>query len=148
MVPRPRTEGAAAIAAAYPSAVLGFVRNLYRVGGMYSVVVDDRGFAVVRLIARRWWTLYVRVYSNRYRERPSDVDRSSLFIRAERDFAALDLNATLPEERPDPGPWAIELVPVSSSSFAQWRPQLITVVKVDDEEIEARRRWRSSLGRP
>jgi hypothetical protein len=126
--------------------VLGFLRGPYRVGGIYSVVVDDRGIAIARVLATQWRVVHVRVYSNRYGERPREIDRATLFMTPLRGFAELDLNATRPEERPDPGPFAIGHVPLRVGSFAAWRPRLIAVARVEDEELEGYRTWKEEGG--
>jgi hypothetical protein len=147
MVPRTRAEGRRSCRRPpYAAWVLGFLRGPYRVGGIYSVVVDDRGFAIARVLATQWRVVHVRVYSNRYRDRPRQIDRGTLFSTPVRAFAQLELNATRPEERPDPGPFAIGHVPLRVASFAAWQPRLIAVAKIEDDELEGYRIWKEHGG--
>ena len=126
--------------------MLGFLRGplLTRTGGVYSVAVDARGYAIARVLATGRRTVHVRVYSNRYRDRPTAIERSQLFLAPAPDLTDAALNATHPENRPDPGAFAIDHLPLRRSSFAAWRPRLIRVEPLEPAELEAYRAWRSS----
>jgi hypothetical protein len=128
--------------------MLGFLRSvlLARTGGVYSVAVDDRGYAVARVLATGRQSVHVRVYSNRYRDRPTTIDRSQLFLAAIPDLSDAALNATRPESRPDPGAFAIGHVPLRRSSFAAWRPRLIRVEPLEPVDLEDYLAWRASNG--
>ena len=115
-----------------------------RAGGLYSVAVDDRGYAVARVLATGRGGIHVRVYSNRYRERPARIDRSQLFLATNPDLSQADLNATRPEERPDPGAFAIRHLPLRRASFAAWQPRLITVEPLEADDLVEVRSWRAA----
>jgi hypothetical protein len=120
---------------------------LTRTGGVYSVAVDDRGYAVARVLATGRRSVHVRVYSNRYRDRPTSIQRSQLFLVPTPDLQDLDLNATRPERRPDPGAFAIGHLPLRRSSFAAWRPRLIRVEALEPGDLDEYRAWRSTSKR-
>jgi hypothetical protein len=126
--------------------MLGFLRNvlLTRTGGVYSVAVDDRGYAVARVLATGRRSVHVRVYSNRYRDRPKTIERSQLFLAPTPDLSDAALNATRPENRPDPGAFAIGHLPLRRASFAAWRPRLIRVEPLQPGDLEDYRAWRAS----
>jgi len=126
--------------------MLGFLRSvlLTRTGGLYSVAVDDRGYAIARVLAAGRRNVHVRVYSNRYRDRPKAMDRSQLFLAPTPDLSDAALNATQPENRPDPGAFAIGHLPLRRSSFAAWRPRLISVEPLEPGDLEDFRTWRNS----
>jgi antitoxin (DNA-binding transcriptional repressor) of toxin-antitoxin stability system len=128
--------------------MLGFLRSvlLTRTGGVYSVAVDDRGYAVARVVATGRRSVHVRVYSNRYRDRPKSIERSQLFLAATPDLSDAALNATYPDNRPDPGAFAIGHVPLRRASFAAWRPQLIRVEPLEPADLVDYRAWRTSHG--
>jgi hypothetical protein len=126
--------------------MLGFLRSvlLTRTGGVYSVAVDDRGYAVARVVATGRRSVHVRVYSNRYRDRPKTIERSQLFLAATPDLSDAALNATRPENRPDPGAFAIGHLPLRRASFAAWRPRLIRVEPLEPADLTDYRAWRES----
>jgi hypothetical protein len=126
--------------------MLGFLRSvlLTRTGGVYSVALDDRGYAVARVLATGRRSVDVRVYSNRYRDRPTTMERSELFLAPTPDLSDAALNATRPENRPDPGAFAIGHLPLRRASFAAWRPRLIRVEPLQPGDLEDYRAWRAS----
>jgi hypothetical protein len=126
--------------------MLGFLRSvlLTRTGGVYSVALDDRGYAVARVLATGRRSVHVRVYSNRYRDRPTTMERSELFLAPTPDLSDAALNATRPENRPDPGAFAIGHLPLRPASFAAWRPRLIRVEPLQSGDLEDYRAWRAS----
>ena len=126
--------------------MLGFLRSvlLTRTGGVYSVAVDGRGYAVARVLATGRRSVHVRVYSNRYRDRPKTMERSQLFLAPAPDLSDAALNATHPDTRPDPGAFAIGHLPLRRASFAAWRPQLIRVEPLEPADLADYRVWRAS----
>jgi hypothetical protein len=126
--------------------MLAFLRSvlLTRTGGVYSVAVDARGYAIARVLATGRRSVHVRVYSNRYRDRPATIDRSELFLAPRPDLSDAALNATHPENRPDPGAFAIGHLPLRRSSFAAWRPQLIRFEPLEATDLVEYRNWRAS----
>jgi hypothetical protein len=126
--------------------MVAFLRSvlLARTGGVYSVAVDARGYAVARVLATGRRGVHVRVYSNRYRERPTTIERSQLFLAPTPDLSEAPLNATHPGSRPDPGAFAIGHVPLRRASFAAWRPRLIRVEPLEATDLEEYRAWHAS----
>ena len=126
--------------------MLAFLRSvlLTRTGGLYSVAVDDRGYAIARVLATGRRSVHLRVYSNRYRDRPKTMDRSQLFLALTPDLSDAALNATNPDSRPDPGAFAIAHVPLRRASFAAWRPRLIRVEPLEAGDLAEYRAWRAS----
>jgi hypothetical protein len=126
--------------------VLDAVRAWFaaRTGGLYSVAVDDRGYAVARVVATGRDSVHVRVYSNRYRDRPLRIDRSELFLVANADMSDAALNATHPEDRSDPGAFASPHLPLRRASFLAWRPRLIRVEPLEPDDLAEYRTWRAA----
>jgi hypothetical protein len=115
-----------------------------RTGGLYSVAVDDRGYAVARVLATGRDGVHVRVYSNRYRERPSRIDRSQLFLVPNVDMTDAALNATHPENRADPGAFASPHLPLRRTSFLAWRPKLIRIERLEVDDLADYDAWRAT----
>src|SRR5207302_1562572 len=82
-------------------------------------------YAIARVLATGRRSVHVRVYSNRYGDRPATIERSQLFLAPPLDLSRAALNATHPEQRSDPGAFAIGHLPLRRDSFAAWRPRLI-----------------------
>jgi hypothetical protein len=126
--------------------MLGFVRSalLVRTGGVYSIAVDARGYAIARVLATGRRNVHVRVYSNRYGDRPTTIERSQLFLAPIPDLTDAALNATQPDSRPDPGAFAIGHLPLRRASFAAWRPRLIRIEPLEATDLEEFRAWHAS----
>ena len=117
-----------------------------RPGGLYSVAVDERGFAVAKVLVVERGAVHVRVYSNRYADRPLAIEPAALFLAPIPDFTDAALNATRPEQRPDPGAFGIGHLPLRPASWAAWQPRLIASDDVADDELEGYRTWRDQRG--
>jgi hypothetical protein len=110
------------------------------------VAIDGRGFAMAKVLVATRQVVHVRVYSNRYAERPSTIDPAVLFLAPSRDMSDAALNATHPEQRADPGPFGIGHLPIRPTSFAAWRPRLVAMTRVTAAELEGYEAWRKSRG--
>jgi hypothetical protein len=119
-----------------------------RSGGLYSVAIDDRGFAVAKVLVVERGAVHVRVYSNRFAERPVEVREAALFLAPAADFTDAALNATRPEQRADPGAFGIGHVPLRRDSWAAWSPRRIAMATVDAAELDAYELWREARGGP
>ncbi len=108
-----------------------------RTGGLY---------AVARVLATSSDGIHLRLYSNRYRDRPRQIDRSQLFSVPGPDMSDLALNATYPDDRPDPGAFAIGHIPLRVASFRAWRPKLIGVEKLEPDDLADYEAWRAARG--
>ena len=129
------------------AAVLRFLRPRDpRPGGLYSVAVDERGYAVAKVLVVERGAVHVRVYSNRYADRPRTIDPESLFLAPVPDFTDAALNATRPEQRPDPGAFGIGHLPLRPASWTAWRPELIAPDAVAEDELDGYRLWRDQRG--
>jgi hypothetical protein len=117
-----------------------------RAGGLYSVAIDDRGFAVVKVLVVERGAVHVRVYANRFAARPSTIDPASLFIAPSRDFTDAALNATRPEVRADPGAFGIGHLPLRLGSWTAWSPRRFAVAAVEAAELHGYERWRAVRG--
>jgi hypothetical protein len=151
MVPRSADEGLpGAVRAPLRFGTLHDVLDLVRgwlaarTGGLYSVAVDDRGFAVARVLASGRDGIHLRVYSNRYRDRPTRINRSELFLVPPQDLTDAALNATHPDDRPDPGAFAIGHIPLRVASFRAWRPKLIGLERLEADDLVEYRSWQAN----
>ena len=114
-------------------AIVSCVRQpTYVEGGLYSVPGEGGKFTIVKILRLEAQGVHVRVYSNAFAQRPSDVDESTLYM------AGLDHK---PGESPGLGH-----APISRRSFATWGAQFIKVVPVRDDELNGYRMWLDAKG--
>jgi len=94
------------------------------VGGIYSIVYKNDGYAVTKLLALHGETAHVRLYAGVYDNRPDGVDFSSLCI--------------LPHTEPNCG---FGHVPMSVESFLASCPILLGETPLADDELTYVRQW-------
>ena len=101
-------------------------------GGVYSVEAERGGFSVVKVLKLDSGGVHIRLYSNHFDQRPSDIDVSGLYMAGV---------TRKPEEELGMGH-----LPLSHESFAGWRPKLINIVPVQSTELEGYEMWREAKG--
>jgi hypothetical protein len=104
------------------------------VGGVYSVRPDD-SYGVAKVLAVHEETVHVRLYANRYPQRPSTVDRSLLNVTTEQSASARRAQPEASESKGTPH------LPLARRTFEAWRPILIATVPLEADELEAFRTW-------
>ncbi len=105
-------------------------RGPWRVGGVYSIQSGDGGFGVVKVLALDPGVVSVRIYRQKYRARPTAVDPASLSL------GSLH----------DPEGFGIGHAPVSEAGFASWKPQLLFIQSVSEDELDGYRYWKEDGG--
>jgi hypothetical protein len=104
------------------------------VGGLYAQATED-GFVVLKVLALDAIAVHIRVYANKFDERPDHVDPGKLTLgRVDMERLGVD---------PDyvPTGFGVGHMPISHRSFGAGKPRLITVVPVTDDELDAYREW-------
>ncbi|MEA3402182.1 MAG: hypothetical protein U9R79_13175 [Armatimonadota bacterium] len=101
-----------------------------RVGGLYSVDSGEGFFQVAKILALDESAVHVRLYANRFEERPEDVDPSVLRLRSA-------------HQQDSPG---IGHMPVTREVLSASRPVFLRQVPVEEEELEGYRMWQDSGG--
>jgi hypothetical protein len=101
-------------------------------GGLYSVEAEGGRFAVAKILKLDDGGVHIRMYSNRFDARPTDVDPATLYM------AALNHN---PGEHP-----GIGHIPISRASFQSLNPLLIKVAAVDAAELAGYNVWLEGSG--
>lgn len=105
----------------------------FRAGDLVSVVADDGAFGVVKLLVTDAVGVHVRLYQQRFPERPSGVDPTTLSLGPS--MFAQDV------------PFSIGHVPLSHQTFAGWQPILMTRgVEVEERELQGYRGWEDAEG--
>lgn len=113
-------------------ALSGCAQSHWKEGGLYSVEGETGGFSVVKILKLDDGGVHIRVYSNRFPQRPGDIDVSKLYM------AGIDHK---PDEEMGMGH-----LPLGNESFDGWKPELIKVVSVAPAELEGYEIWKESGG--
>ena len=99
------------------------------VGGLYSV--KERGaFQVVKVLAVDRDLVHVRIYKNKFPDRPASVEPSKLTLGSIKDKDG----------------FGIGHAPIDKSMLEEWAPELIMETAVTEDELEGYRLWRESRG--
>ena len=101
-------------------------------GQLVSVVTQDGQIGVAKLLAVDEGGVHVRLYAQRFRERPTEAELGEL--------------STAPFGPGHDNPFSIGHMPLSHARFAGWRPEPICVRAVDEEELEGYRMWQEAEG--
>jgi hypothetical protein len=107
--------------------------SVFEAGDLVSVVTDDGKFGVVKILAVDSNGVHVRLYVQRYEERPEAAQ-----------IEALDTAPFGPEHEQ---PFSAGHLPLSGSSFAGWEPEIVSRGhQVEAEELEGYRLWEEAQG--
>jgi len=116
-------------------AILAFLFGCQRTpgvkeGALYTVDDGDGFYRVVKILATDDRGVHVRMYKNRWKERPTSVDTSSLSLG--------QLN--------DPDGLGMGHLPFSKKSFVVSRPVFLQDGQVAEDELEGYRMWKDGGG--
>ena len=103
-----------------------------RVGGLYVTRKEDGSYTALKVLKTDDGGVHVRLYSNKYPNRPNSIDESELYI------AGFDRK---PGEELGMGH-----APVSWDSFRKWRAEFVQQSTVTDKELEGYKIWREAGG--
>jgi hypothetical protein len=102
-------------------------------GDLVSVVTNDGGFGVIKVLAVDEGGVHARLYMQRFYRRPRAGDLGKL--------------STAPFGPAHANPFSIGHMPLSHSSFIGWQPEVITRGSaVEEEELEGYRMWQEAEG--
>ena len=108
-----------------------------QVGGLYSIVSSDDDFGVVKIIILEEDTIRIRLYKNRFQDRPQTLDLKTL--------------ALGPMHERKGRLTMSHLLPVRRSEFLTWKPRLMMQTEVTEDELNGSMRWqqagRGALGK-
>ena len=105
-------------------------RPPFKAGDLVSVVMDEHGYGVAKVLAVDEVGVHVRLYVERLRERPSAANLPSRSLRPPKDGHPLSAGH----------------LPLTFASFARWEPSFIVHEAVGDNELEGFRIWDENRG--
>jgi hypothetical protein len=108
-------------------------RDAFAPGDLVSVVTSDGLFGVVKVLASESDGLHIRLYVQRFAERPGPPDLTEL--------------STAPFGKGHDNPFSIGHLPLSYTSFSRWQPKRITRGSVvTEDELEGYHLWLEANG--
>jgi hypothetical protein len=103
-----------------------------KVGGIYATPQKDGSFGVIKVLKVDDDGVHVRIYSNRFKERPRSVLESELFV------AGID--------RASGVALGMGHAPVSWESFSEWKAKFVQQATVSESELEGYHAWSDANG--
>ena len=105
----------------------------FAAGDLVSIVSGDGDYGVVKLLVTDAIGVHVRLYQQRFPDRPSDVDPATLSLGPS--MFAQDV------------PFSIGHIPLCHETFAGWQPVLMARgIAVEDRELQGYRGWEEAEG--
>ena len=105
-------------------------RRPFQAGDLVSVVASDGAFAIAKLLAVDDVGVHIRLYAERFHQRPSAASVHHLSLGPNSDGRAFSAGH----------------LPLTFDSFARWEPSLIDRGAVDHDELEGFRIWEEHQG--
>lgn len=102
----------------------------FKVGGLYSISWEEGAYRVVKVLAVGQGCVHIRLYKNKFSERPQTIDPSALRLGPYN----------------DPEGISIGHMPASQKSFIGMRPQFILQTTVREDELDGYEIWKKDAG--
>ncbi len=99
-------------------------------GGVYSVNRGEGEFGVTKVLVLADGVAHIRIYKNKFAERPTEIDLAELTL------GGVD----------DPDGFGIGHLPIQEAEFRSWEPQLLAQTAVMEEELEGFNMWKEGGG--
>lgn len=99
-------------------------------GALYTVDDGEGFFRVAKVLVLDEHGVHVRLYKNKWKERPATVDVSILSL------GGVD----------DPDGFGMGHLPLSKNAFAEWRPVLVQDGTVAKDELDGYEMWKEGGG--
>jgi hypothetical protein len=100
------------------------------VGGVYTIDNGDGSFGVAKILVLDAEIVHVRVYKNKWLNRPALIDLSILSLGSIHDKDG----------------FGIGHLPLSRKAFLSWNPQLIAKQNVSNDELDGYNYWKNDHG--
>jgi|SRR3990172_4245945 len=101
-----------------------------QIGGLYSVDDGEGWFRIAKVLVIDKQGVHVRLFKNRWKDRPISVDVSTLSLGTIHDKDGFGMGH----------------LPLTKSAFQAWRPVLIKITNVADSELDGYKEWLRSGG--
>ena len=101
-----------------------------RVGGLYSVDDGEGSCRVAKILAVDDKGIHIRLYKNKWTERPDDVDEQELSL------------GTIHDE----DGFGMGHLPLSRDAFRAWNPVFVKQSDFSEDELDGYRMWQEAEG--
>ena len=101
--------------------------SLYKTGSICTVENGDGDYGVAKVLVIEDGAVHVKIYKNKYKTRPTEVDLNSLSL------GSFD----------DPEGFGIGHIPLQKAGFDKWNPEVIATQEVAEEELEGYNIWKN-----
>ena len=101
----------------------------FQVGGVYSVDDDIGNILVAKILKLDSNEVHLRIYNNRFSERPKDVQMNTLTVPTLNQESGLGQNH----------------IEMDKEQFMGWLPEYIKTVEVSDSELEGYYEWKNIM---
>jgi hypothetical protein len=99
-------------------------------GSLYTVNDGEGWFRIAKVLAVEEKGVHIRLYKNRYKDRPTTVDKRGLSL------GKVD----------DPDGFGMGHLPLTRAAFVAWQPKLLERGEVSSEELDGFLEWQKSGG--
>ena len=99
-------------------------------GSLYSVNDGEGWFRIAKVLAVDEKGVHIRLYKNRFKDRPTTVDKRALSL------GKVD----------DPDGFGMGHLPLTRAAFVAWQPKLLERGEVSSEELDGFLEWQKSGG--
>lgn len=99
-------------------------------GSLYTVNDGEGWFRIAKVLVVDDEAVHIRVYRNRFKERPTTVDQTALTLGSIH----------------DPGGFGMGHLPLTRAAFAEMEPVFLLSGTVDAEELEGYTYWKEAGG--
>jgi len=103
---------------------------MFEVGDIYSTSDGNGCYRIVKLLAHADGVCHLRIYKQKFSERPATIDIASLSL----------------GKLGDPDGFGMGHIPQREAGFLQGRPMLLTNVAVTPEELDGYEIWKENGG--
>jgi hypothetical protein len=99
------------------------------VSGIYSVNSGSGKYGIIKILVLDSNVVHIRIYANKFVNRPSQLDTSKLFL------------GTIHDKE-----FGVGHMPIAISELLQWEPRLIMKQSITQEELEGYNIWKEDNG--
>lgn len=110
------------------SMMFGCSTRSYKPGDIYSVDDGEGKFGIVKVLALDPGVIHLRIYKNKFDNRPASIDTKELSL----------------GRLGDEGGFGIGHIPLDIDGFKAWKPELLTNETVLEEELDGYKIWKEN----